>query len=338
MQKNKIQNILDLKSRGIIYALLLLWLVLIVMGKFGDYYFSILREGSLVAICGVGMTFSIITGRFDLSVASMLAFQGCILTKLVVEGQMNTWVSILIVLVIGVICGVFNGLLIAKLKIPAFIATLGMQYCYRALAYIISSGPLVVSKKKFPDLFELGNGDFLGLPYIFWIMLVCVIVGTFILRKTKLGRHTLALGNSENASAISGINMDRTIILVYLLVGLFTAITAIATVCFLTSSNPGMKDGFEFNVITAVVLGGTALIGGKGSILNTAAAALFVTSVTVGMNIFGINSYVQFIVQGVMLLLAFSINTIHGMIDGLLVKRRAAKELAASMKVQQGAK
>lgn len=339
MSKNKIRNILDLKGRGILYALLILWVAFIATGMFGNYYASILREGALVAICGVGMTFAIITGRFDLSVASMLAFQACILTELVVNRGMNTWVAILIILVLGVLCGLLNGVLIAKLKIPAFVATLGMQYCYRAFAYIVSAGiPITVSKKKFPDLFGIGNNNFLGLPILFWVMLICVIVGTFILRKTKLGRHTLALGNSEAASEISGINMDRTLILVYILVGLFTAITAIGTTSFLTSSNPGMKDGFEFNVITAVVLGGTALVGGKGSIVNTMFAALFVCTVTVGMNALGINSYVQYIVQGVLLLFAFSINTIHGMIDSMLVKRRAAKELAASMKSGGAAK
>ena len=333
MSKNKIKNILDLKSRGILYALLILWVLFIATGMFGNYYSSILREGALVAICGVGMTFAIITGRFDLSVASMLAFQSCVLTRLVVDGALNTWIAILIILALGLVCGLVNGVLIAKLKIPAFVATLGMQYCYRAFAYIVSEGiPYTISKKKYPDLFNIGNGDILGLPILFWVMLICVIVGTFILRKTKLGRHTLALGNSEAASAISGINMDRTLILVYVMVGLFTAITAIGTTGFLTSSNPGMKDGFEFNVITAVVLGGTALVGGKGSIVNTVFAALFVCTVTVGMNAMGINSYVQYIVQGVLLLFAFSINTIHGIIDGMLVKRRAAKELEASLK------
>ncbi|MCI9553486.1 MAG: ABC transporter permease, partial [Acutalibacter sp.] len=222
MNKTKIQNILDLKSRGIVYAFLILWVAFFVCNITGLTSFnmgninSILKEGSLVAIAGIGMTFPIITGRFDLSVASMIAFQGCFLMEMVRNGGLPEILGIILTIILGAACGLFNGLLIAKVKIPAFIATLGMQYTYRALAYIISAAPIGLgSGKEEPIIFTLANKDFLGLPIPFWIMLVCLIVATFILRKTRLGRYTLAIGNSEGASEISGINIDKVILMVY---------------------------------------------------------------------------------------------------------------------------
>lgn len=338
MNKTKIQNILDLKSRGIVYAFLLLWVIFIGCNIFGVTSFnmgnftSVLKEGSLVAIAGIGMTFPIITGRFDLSVASMIAFQGCVLMELVHNGGLNEILGIVLVLLLGAACGLFNGLLIAKMKIPAFIATLGMQYTYRALAYIISGSPIGLGNgSEEPIIFSLANKNFLGLPIPFWVMLLCLIAATFILRKTRLGRYTLAIGNSEGASEISGINIDKVILMVYTLTGVFTSICAIMMVSFLSQSKAGMVDGYEFKVITAVVLGGTALVGGKGSCVNTVIAALFVTSVTVGMNVFGISSYVQFIVQGALLIVAFSLNTVQEMINNAIVRSKAKKALKASM-------
>ena len=150
-----------------------------------------------------------------------------------------------------------------------------------------------------------------GLPIPFVIFVVLAVIGTIVLRRTPLGRYILAIGNSEKASYISGINISRIKIVIFGIVGFFTAGSAILLSSRLWSANPGMKDGFEFNVIAAVVLGGTSLAGGKGSIFNTFMAAIFFASLNTAMNMFQVDSYMQRVVIGVVLLFAFSLTGIR---------------------------
>lgn len=330
---------INTRELGILYALALLWLALFATNKTfrsADIYISILREASFSGICGIGMTLCIASKHFDQSIASMMALLACVFTLLLAWlaptlGWLGIALSILAVLVLSPALGAFNGILIAKLRIPAFIATLGTMYVYRSLAFIVSGGkPItinqIVSKDQYELFRTLGMGSLLGLPVSFWIMVICAIVGTVVLRKTRLGRHTLAIGNSITASRISGINIDLTKILVFTLVGVFVGIGTILNTSFLGSSNPGMCMGFEFVVISTVVLGGTSLAGGKGSIFTTIIAAIFLVTVTTGMNAFKIDSFAQRVVQGVILLCAFSINGVRQMIETYRVKRNARLE------------
>ena len=340
----KIKKI-NFRELGILYALLLLWGILFMTnGTFRapSIYLSILREASFSGICGVGMTLCIASKHFDQSIASMMAFLACVFTALLASltpiiGSMGIAAAVLAVFALSVILGCFNGLLVAKLRIPAFIATLGTMYVYRACAYIVSGGnPViinqVVTREQYQFFRTLGMGSFIGLPVSFWFMIVCAVIGTVILRKTALGRHTLAIGNSVSASQISGINVDLTKIWVFTLVGAFVGVATVLNSAFLGSSNPGMSAGFEFIVISTVVLGGTALSGGKGSIFNTIVAAIFLVTVTAGMNAFRIDSFAQRVVQGVILLFAFSINGIRALIEARQVKmaaQRKARQAAA---------
>ena len=336
---------------GILYALLALWMILFILSdqfRSWDTYNSILRQASFAGICGVGMTLCIASKHFDQSIGAMTAMLGCTFTALLqyfakpletdaVTGLQTggiTWAgilaAILIILALGALGGLINGLLVAKLRIPAFIATLGALYVYRGMAYIVSgSSPViineVVTKEQYAFFNYLGTGNFLGLPFSFWVMAACAIAGTIVLRRMKLGRDTLAIGNSVNASRISGINIDSVKILIFVMLGGFVAVCSLLNTTYLASSNPGMVTGFEFTVITTVVLGGTALAGGKGSIFNSVTAAVFLTTLTVGMNALGVSSYYQRILQGVILLFAFSINRIREIIDGSRVKKNARR-------------
>lgn len=327
---------INLRELGILYALIALWLVLILTNKTfrgADIYLSILREASFSGICGIGMTLCIASKHFDQSIASMMALLACVFTLLLSAlapalGWFGIALSILAVLAAALLLGAFNGVLIAKLRIPAFIATLGTMYVYRALAFIVSSGNptiinQIVTKEQYSLFRTLGMGTLIGLPVPFWIMAACAVAGTVVLRKTRLGRHTLAIGNSVSASKICGINIDMTKILIFTMVGAFVGIATILNTSFLGSSNPGMNTGFEFVVISTVVLGGTSLSGGKGSILATIIAAIFLVTVTAGMNALGMDSFAQRVVQGVILLCAFSINGVRQIIENYRVKRSA---------------
>ena len=336
--KNLLKKI-NLRELGILYALIILWAGLFLTNatfRSADIYLSILREASFSGICGVGMTLCIASKHFDQSIASMMALMACVFTLMLsilapAMGAFGIALSVLIVVLLGVVLGTVNGLLVAQLRIPAFIATLGTMYVYRALAYIVSGGsPMIinqiVSEEQYQFFRTLGMGSLLGLPVSFWIMIVCGILGTVVLRKTALGRHTLAIGNSINASRISGINVGRTKIWIFMLVGLFVAFATVLNSAFLGSSNPGMNAGFEFVVISAVVLGGTSLAGGKGSIFTTIVAAIFLVTVTAGMNALKVDSFAQRVVQGLILLFAFSINGLRDALENYRVRRAANQE------------
>jgi len=356
----KILKKIDFRELGILYALIAVWIILFcVKEQFRNFstYVSILRQASFAGIAGVGMTLCIASKHFDQSIGSMFAFLGCTFTALLIafgrplpEGAElvgggaagvqtggidfpGVLAAIFLTLALSVLCGLFNGVLVAKLRIPAFIVTLGTLNIFRGSAYIVSDGlPTVINavttKEEYQFFNFLGTGS-LVLPISFLFMVICAVAGNIILRRMKLGRDTLAIGNSVEASRISGINIDRTKLLIFALLGLFVGLMTIFNTTFLASSNPGMGRGFEFTVITTVVLGGTALAGGKASIFNTIVAAHFLVTLTVGMNALEISSYWQRIIQGIILIFAFSINTIRAKVENLRVKATARRESIA---------
>ena len=354
---------IDFRDLIIFYALIVLWALLIVFDARGfrqfSTYASIMQIASFMGICGVGMTLCIASKHFDQSIGSMSAFLGCTFVVLLqafsdrppqetlgivvrpdgVEYLGIPWYGILAAflatIALGVLCGLLNGALVAKLRIPAFIATLGTLYVHRGSAYLVTgSNPVVINQVMTTDQYGifnyLGTGKIFGVPFSFYVMIVCAAVGSIILRKMKLGRHTLAIGNSVEASRVSGVNIDRTKILIFTLLGFFVGIAAILNTCFVASANPGMFQRFEFDVITTVVLGGTMLAGGKGSIFNSIAAAMFIATLTVCMPLIGINPYYDGLVRGSILILAFSSNEIRRQVEIRRVK--AAARRAAALK------
>lgn len=334
--KNKKQFHIEYGDYGILYALVIFWLILIATDpNFRGFSFfqTILTKASLNAICGIGMTYAVISGAFDLSVASQVALNGVVLTLIL--PRLGMFPSIVVILLLGALMGTINGTLIAKLRIPAFIATLAMQMAYRAIAQMVNSKPVIVENQVFKKLATYKIGG--AVPTVFLVCVLLGIVGTVILRKTKLGRNILAIGNSRSAAMISGIHVARTEIMIYMLVGLFTAASSIMFVSYLGSSNYGMQSGLEFSVISAVVLGGTALKGGKGSIFNTIVAAIFLITIRSAMDSFGVDSYWQRVVEGIILIIAFSITEIRNIISKFTVQYQAQKELSKkTLKPDQG--
>jgi len=341
----------------IIIALILFWAVLIIsnpaFSKF-SVFATIIKQASIYAVCGIGMTFAIISGAFDLSVASQIALSSVVFTSIVTKvipaaPGLGILLTCAILIVMGLGMGLINGLLIARLRIPAFIVTLAMQKIYRGFAQYVNNAPVPIatfgpeyqgfttgmkegikwSIGKF-EVFYIKGFSFtkiLGLPLFFYIMVVLAVAGTIILRKTKLGRNILAIGNSREAARVAGINIPRTETITFVLVGLFTSLAAIMMTSNQGSSNYGVPSGTEFTVISAVVLGGTALAGGKGSILNTIVASLFIATIPTALTTFGVDNTIHGIFNGVILVFAFSINTIRAYADDALVKLRARRKL-----------
>lgn len=326
MKKKKLH--IEFGDYGILYALIIFWVLLAITNE--DFrglafYQNIVTRASLNAICGIGMTFAIISGDLDLSVASQVAVNGVVLTLIL--PVLGIIPSIIVILLLGIVMGTINGVLIAKVKIPAFIATLAMQMAYRAIAQLINSTPTVVENKLFKKIATYKIADLL--PTAFLILIILAVIGTIILRKTKLGRNIVAFGNSKQAAVISGIDISKVQIMIYVLVGIFTALASVMIVSSLGSSNYGMQQGLEFTVISAVVLGGTALAGGKGSIFNTIVAAIFLVTIRSAMDSFGVDSYWQKVVEGAILVIAFSITEIRMIINNTIIKSKAKKAMAA---------
>ncbi|MHB1376458.1 MAG: ABC transporter permease [Candidatus Humimicrobiaceae bacterium] len=298
-----------LGSFGLIAILLIIFAFfsLVLRGTYFNWgnFKSMVSFSSYVGIGAIGMTFCIMTGNFDISVGSMLALAGVLGGSAALK--LGGITGVIITLAAAALLGLINGLFVTKLKIPAFITTLGMLFIFRAVAYIYTNNNVQYISDRF--WIFLGNGSFLGLPLPIFIMAFCYFIGFLMLRKAPIGRYILAVGTNSRAAALSGINVDNVKILVFTLIGVFVGVSAVLNTSMLGAANPGMLgDGYEFQVITAVVLGGTALAGGSGSLGGTLLAALIVVFLKTGMSNAQVNSYWQQVATGVVLILAVSLN------------------------------
>ena len=295
---------------GITAVLLVVWaLAAFLVPNFAtrDNFFNMLRQGSFVGVAAVGMTIAIISGTFDLSVGTALAL--CAWLTIWVAGQFGLVAGIGAGLVTGIVIGILNGLLVTRVRIPAFVATLGMYYVIRGFAFIISEGaPATFSGKNFV---WLGNGSIGPLPVPFVVMIFCALIGAGILRFTEFGRYVFAQGSNSIAAMVSGVPLQHATMLVFITIGLFNSISAILIGSRLYSATAGLEPGFELRVIATVVLGGTRLSGGRGSILGTVSAALLFATLANVLNLAHADAFVQRVVEGLVLLLALSIEGIR---------------------------
>ncbi|HHV01493.1 MAG: ABC transporter permease [Defluviitoga tunisiensis] len=293
------------------YAPLIALIVLFVISSIASPYFlstrnilNILRQVSYTGIIALGMTFVIITGGIDLSVGSMTAFVGGI-TILTLNalggGYLAVIVSIITALSIGTLAGCINGLLVAKGRIAPFIVTLATMSIYRSLAlYISGAGEFRSQSKIYP---KIGSSYFLGIPTPVWIFLVLTFVFHMLLNNTKYGRYTCAVGYNERVARYSAIKVDLIKFSTYALTGLTVGITAIllsSRLNSISSSNSGLN--YELDAIAAVVIGGTSLSGGKGSIIGTFIGAFVLGIINNMLNMTGVSPYLQGTVKGLVIL------------------------------------
>ncbi|MTD39422.1 L-arabinose ABC transporter permease AraH [Erwinia sp. CPCC 100877] len=256
---------------------------------------------SLSGMVACGMLFCLASGDFDLSVASVIACAG-VTTAVVINMTESLWIGVLAGLVLGAVSGLINGLVIAWLKINALIATLAMMQIVRGLAYIISDGKAVgIEDERF---FTLGYANWLGLPAPIWLTAGCMVIFGFLLNKTTFGRNTLAIGGNEEAARLSGVPVVRTRIIIFVLSGLVAAAAGIILASRMTSGQPMTSIGFELIVISACVLGGVSLKGGVGKISWVIAGVLILGTVENAMNLLNISPFSQYVVRGLILLLA----------------------------------
>ncbi|WP_318837638.1 MULTISPECIES: ribose ABC transporter permease [unclassified Providencia] len=267
--------------------------------------FNILQQTSVNAIMAFGMTLVILTSGIDLSVGSLLALTGAVAASMV-GAEVNALVAVAGALALGAAIGACTGVIVAKGKVQAFIATLVMMLLLRGVTRVYTDGsPINTGFSDNADLFGwFGIGRPFGIPTPVWLMIIVFAAAWYMLHHTRLGRYIYALGGNEAATRLSGINVDRIKIVVYALCGLLAALASVIEVARLSSAQPMAGNGYELDAIAAVVLGGTSLAGGKGRIVGTLIGALILGFLNNGLNLLGISSNYQMIVKAVVILLA----------------------------------
>lgn len=278
-------------------------------------YMNMIKQSTMVIIVGCGATFLMMTENLDLSIGSNLALSGIVYTFLVVFGlpflgisQVPMFVAGIVVIAIGCGVGYVNGLLVTRFKFEAFIATLALLYVARGLALATVGGQSI--RSGFPEGFgTIGNDSILGIPYLFIFVIVCVVIFAILQRKTLLGKYSAAIGGNRNAAFFSGINADRIVMGLFVLTGALASFAGILTASRLETGDPRTGTGFEFTVLVAVLLGGTPLSGGKGTILGTVLGALIITVLGNGLNALDIVKFWQIVFKGIILVAAIVLHS-----------------------------
>ncbi len=304
MKENKLVN--QIKDKAI-------WVVLIVLAivftaanpRFisPSNLLTLLRQVSMYGIASIGMTFVILLGDIDLSTGTIISFVNIICAYMMVNMGINPVVAVIISIIAATLIGVMNGFMVSTVGIPAIIATYATQTAFMGLALIICGGMPI---SGFSQGFAMIGQGYIGIiPIPVIIMVICFAIGSFILNKTYFGRYFYAVGGNVEAAKLSGIRVGRIKYLVFAISGFFAGLAGIVMLSRTASGNASAgADGFEFEVITCVVLGGVSITGGLGKMSGVVAGTFIIGALKNGMVLMNVNSYVQKIVMGVVLALA----------------------------------
>ncbi len=283
---------------------------------------KILRESAYLGIVACAMTFAVVNGTFDLSVGGQLALVSVV--SLLAYGVGGSGLAIVAAIVTGLACGLVNGALVTALRVPPFVATLGMLFVFRGIAYLLTQdAPAKLAYSEIDSPFaKIGSFNVLGIPLPFVIMVIFFGVGFVVLRRTGVGRKVIAFGSSPSAARFSGISAVRIRLFVFVVLGLSVGIAALTYVTRVWTADGAAQDGFELRVITAVVLGGASLQGGKGSLVGTFSAVMLVSVLNGLLQSLQVDSSYQKIILGCVLIVALAIDGLRTKFPGLATLRR----------------
>jgi ribose transport system permease protein len=273
---------------------------------------NLLTSVSIIAISAAGMTFAITAGGFDLSVGSILALSTCIIGKSIILLKVDVTGALMIAVGAGVILGAINGLIITKLKIQTFVATLATMTVFRGLALLFTNGrdQLLFSHLDSGIKF-FASGDILGLPFPIFLTFLVFLLAYLIYKLTPFGVYVRSVGSNSEAAKMSGVKVDMVIIFVFIITAVTAVISGMIQTSQLLTGNGRLADGFELDVITATILGGTALTGGRGNIWGTLCATIMLAIVKNGLNLLGLPDYYQKFAIGGILVLALTVNGLN---------------------------
>jgi ribose transport system permease protein len=271
---------------------------------------GILLATAVNGVLALGVTFIIITGGIDLSVGTVMTLSAVMTGVVVTNGHLPLLLGILVGLATGGLMGLTNGIIIARLKVPPFIATLGMLYVAKGLALVIS-GLKPIYFNDTPEFNTTAMGSAVGaiipgfdVPNVVLLLFAAAVVASLILTKTVLGRYAFALGSNEEATRLSGVNVNFWKIAIYTLGGLFSGLAGVMIAARLNSAQPALGQGYELDAIAAAVIGGTSLSGGEGSMLGTIIGAFIISTLTNGLRIMSVPQEWQTIITGAIVILA----------------------------------
>ena len=270
---------------------------------------NITRQVAVNAILATGMTFVIISAGIDLSVGSVLALSGCVMA-IALNAGVGIFPGILLAVGVGSLCGLANGFMTGFLRVPPFIATLGMMSIARGLALVVTGG--------YP-IFELPEGfSYLGTGYLWDVLpvtllftILVVVAAHFVLTRMKLGRYVYVIGGNEEAAVLSGVNVRATKMLIYTICGFLAGLASVVFVSRLNSAQPTAGIAYELDAIAATVIGGTSLFGGVGSIGGTVIGALIMGVLRNGLNLLNVSSFWQQVVIGVVIITAVYVDQLR---------------------------
>lgn len=291
---------------GIIAVLLIMCVIVsLATDKFltASNLISVLRQISINAYIALAMTFIIILGHIDLSVGSIVAMSGTLTVGLIVNQGLSVGLAILLGIVLGTLAGFISGLIVAVFHVPAFIITMAMMNICSGVAYVYSGGQSTRITDEF--FIAIGTGylfNVIPLPVVYMVILIAVF--SFLLRKTKFGTYVYAIGGNREAARLSGVPILKVEIIVFTLSGLLSAFAGLVLCSRMYSGQPSVGDGYELNAISACVLGGTSMSGGKGHISGTVFGAMVIGIISNGLNLIGVSSYWQLIVKGLIIICA----------------------------------
>jgi ribose transport system permease protein len=306
------------RFQSLIALFILCFVLSILSDKFltVDNAWNVMRQISVNICIATGMTLVVLTAGIDLSVGSVLALSGAITAGLLRNGlefpSANLYVGFTILgavlagLLVGALLGIFNGWTITRFKVPPFVATLAVLTIARGLTMLWTKGFPISGLGD--DFSYIGTGWFLGIPLPVWISGIIVLIAVLLTKKTRFGRYVYAIGGNENASKLSGININKIKIAVYTIAGALAAIGGIIVTSRLDSAQPNAGITYELDAIAAVVIGGTSLSGGKGSIMGTVLGAIIIGVLNNGLVLLNVSPFWQQVVKGFVILLAVIID------------------------------
>lgn len=297
----------SLKSNKLLVQLVLLLFILVLFSILSPYFLSVanfmnvLNQMVEVGLIAIPMTMIIISGAMDLSVGSILAFSAVSMGVAYQQG-VNIWVSVGIGLLAGLLCGAVNGYLIARHRMQAIVVTIGMLVMLRGLVYVINEGRPI---SGFPDAFYfLGQQYIGGIPFNAIFLVAMFLLASFVMKKTRFGTYVYGIGNNEEVVRYSGISVVRVRFILFMLSGLFSAIAGVFLVSRLASAEATSGTNIELDVITATLIGGTHIFGGRGSLAGTFVGLLIIVFLRNGLNLLGVSVLYQAVILGALLLLA----------------------------------
>lgn len=280
---------------------------------------DISKQATINGIIAIGMTFAIISGGIDLSVGCSFAITIVAVGELTVLG-VPPFFAFLIGIVIGIALGYVNGLLVTKLNLQPFIATLATMSVYRGVAYVVTGGwPVLGIPSSYRQM--LGAKLFLDIPIYVFLFIFIAIIAHILLKKTRYGNYIVAVGSNEEAAKLSGLNVDKIKVIAYCIAGACAALAGMIMLSSLGTGEPAAGAGYELDAIAAAAIGGTRMAGGRGTALGTVLGALFLASLKIGLIIIGVDTFWQYIVTGIIIAIAAYLETVQDQLSFSAAKK-----------------